>query len=257
MKPKKPSREDRQRLVLDRVLDQGFVSVSEIVELGTVSVMTVHRDLDDLAGRGLIRRVHGGVSALPTSVFESSSDFRLQRQVAAKESLARVAIDFVEPGMSVMLDDSTTTHTLARLLPTIGHLTVITNYRRTIELLREEPDIRLVALGGMYSRTHDSFISPPSETGLDLLAADIVLQSTSTIDGHRAYHQEQDVVVLKRALLRAGRRRVLMLDASKVGRTSLHHFAHLSDFTDVVVTDDVPQAVVDEIGEHTTVHVAP
>ena len=106
------------------------------------------------------------------------------------------------------------------------------------------------------SRTHDSFIGPPSETGLDSYAADIVFQSTSTIDTERAYHQEQDVVMMKRVMLRSGTRRVLVLDGSKVGRTSLHHFAKLSDYTDVILTEDVPSDVVVRIAEHTNVHIA-
>jgi DeoR/GlpR family transcriptional regulator of sugar metabolism len=253
---KKPPRGERQRVIIDHVLDRGFASVAELVELSDVSVMTVHRDLDDLASRGLIRRVHGGVSALPTSVFESSSEFRMQRQSPAKEQLARKALEFVDTGMSVMLDDSTTILALARLLPEVGHLTVISNYRQVLEVFREKPDIHFIMLGGQYSRTHDSFIGPPSETGLDSYAADIVFQSTSTIDTERAYHQEQDVVMMKRVMLRSGTRRVLVLDGSKVGRTSLHHFAKLSDFTDVILTDDVTPDIVDRIAEHTRVHIA-
>ena len=252
----KAPRAERQRLIIDHVLDRGFASVAELVELSNVSVMTVHRDLDDLASRGLIRRVHGGVSALPTSVFESSSEFRMQRQSQAKAVLARKALEFVETGMSVMLDDSTTVLALARLLPEVGHLTVISNYRQVLELFRDEPEIHFIMLGGQYSRTHDSFIGPPSETGLDSYAADIVFQSTSTIDTERAYHQEQDVVMMKRVMLRSGTRRVLVLDGSKVGRTSLHHFARLSDYTDVILTDDVPKETVERIAEHTNVHIA-
>jgi DeoR/GlpR family transcriptional regulator of sugar metabolism len=252
----KTSRTQRQRQIVDHVLERGFASVSDLVELSDVSVMTVHRDLDDLATRGLLRRVRGGVSALPTSVFESSSDFRMQRQASAKEALARKALGFVESGMSLLLDDSTTVLALARLLPDVGHLTVISNYRQALEVFRDQSEIHFIMLGGQYSRTHDSFIGPPSESGLDSYAVDIVFQSTSTIDGQRAYHQEQDVVQMKRVMLQAGARRVLMLDGSKVGRTSLHHFAHLSDFTDVILTDDVSADIVAEISEHAAVHLA-
>lgn len=253
---KKAPRAERQRIIIDHVLDEGFASVADLVKLSNVSVMTVHRDLDELATRGLIRRLRGGVSALPTSVFESSSEFRMQRQSRAKEVLARKAFEFVESGMSVMIDDSTTILALARLLPQIGHLTVISNYRQILEVFRDEPDIRFIMLGGQYSRTHDSFIGPPSETGLDAYAADIVFQSTSTIDNERAYHQEQDVVMMKRVMLTSGTRRVLVLDGSKVGRTSLYQFAHLRDYTDVVLTDDVSREVIAAVSEHTTVHIA-
>ncbi len=256
-RPESMSRQSRQRQILDHVLEAGTASAAELAALTGRSLMTVHRDLDDLAGRGLVRKYHGGVSALPTSVFESSSDFRMQRRTESKAALARQAITFIEPGMSVMLDDSTTVLALARLLDRVGPLTVLTNYRQAVELLIDVTDIRLIVIGGQYSRTHDSFIGPSDQTGLDTYAVDIVFQSTSTMDDRMTYHQEQEVVTMKRVMLRAGARRVLMMDGSKVGQTSLHRYVAVEEFTDVILTDDVDQDLVARIGEHTTVLVAP
>ncbi|MTB89431.1 DeoR/GlpR transcriptional regulator [Aeromicrobium senzhongii] len=253
--PARPSRAQRQRRIIDRVVEQGFASVAELVEDAGVSVMTIHRDLDDLAGRGLLRRVHGGVSALPTGVFESSSEFRMQRQVEAKDALARTALGFVEPGMSVLLDDSTTALALARLLPTVGAVTVITNYRQVLEVLMDQDEVSVIMLGGAYSRTHDSFIGAPDASGLATYAVDVSFQSTSTIDDVRAYHQEQELVLMKRAMIGAGERSVLMIDGSKVGRRSLHRFAELSEFSDLVVTPDVPVAMRETMAEHVRLHV--
>lgn len=250
------SRVDRQRQILDHVLGAGSATAADLAELTGRSVMTVHRDLDDLAGRGLLRRFHGGVSALPTSVFESSSDFRMQRRTAAKDALARKALEFVEPGMSVMLDDSTTVLALARLLGDVGPITVLTNYRQAIELLVDATDVRLIVVGGQYSRTHDSFIGPPDQTGLDAYAVDVVFQSTSTMDQTMTYHQERDIVAMKRVMLQAGSRRVLMMDGSKVGQTSLHRYVAVDRFTDVILTDDVEDAVVERLREQATVHLA-
>ncbi len=246
----------RQREILDYVQLMTSVGAAELAEKFNRSLMTIHRDLDDLAARGLLRKFHGGVSALPTSVFESSSDFRMQRNLGAKESLAREAIKLVEPGMSVMIDDSTTVLTLARLLLDIGHLTVITNYRQAIDLFVDSPDINLIVIGGSYSKTHDSFIAAPSQSGLDTYAVDVVFQSTSTMDALMTYHQEQDIVLMKRTMLQAGTRRVLMMDSSKVGHTSLHRFVPVSDFTDVILTSDVSPELVDAIGESAIVHLA-
>ena len=244
----------RQRLILDHVLRAGSATAAELAELTGRSLMTVHRDLEDLAARQLIRKFHGGVSALPTSVFESSSEFRLHRRSEDKAALAQRALTFVEPGMSVMLDDSTTVLALAGLLRERAPLTVVSNYRQVLEVLADASDIHLIMIGGAYSRTHDSFISPPDQTNLEAYAVDITFQSTSTMDERTTYHQEQDIVSMKRVMLRTGRRRVLMMDGSKVGHTSLHRFVAVSEFTDVILTDDVAQATVDRIAERTAVH---
>lgn len=181
----------------------------------------------------------------------------MQMQPEAKAALARKAAEFVEAGMSVMLDDSTTVFALARLLNGIGPLTVITNYRQAIELFRENDDIRLIVTGGQYSRTHDSFIGLPSEGSVSSYAVDAVFQSTSTMTTEMTYHQEQDVVHMKRAMLKAGTRRFLLMDGTKIGRTSLHLYVPVSDFTDVVFTEDVPSEFRDAVEEHARVHVAP
>jgi DeoR/GlpR family transcriptional regulator of sugar metabolism len=236
----------RQRTLLDYVLKAGSVTSAELADVANCSLMTIHRDLDELASRGLVRKFHGGVSALPTSVFESSSAFRIQRSSESKEKLAREAIKFIEPGMSVMLDDSTTVLALARLLSDFGPITVITNYRPNIEILSDCPDVRLIVLGGTYSRTHDSFIGIPNMTGIENYAVDAVF----------TYHQEHDVVLMKRAMLHTGTRKFLLLDESKIGKTSLNRFVPASEFTDLVLTDATPPDVISQLREVTTVHIA-
>ena len=247
--PPTDSREARQRQILDHVLAHGQATAPELAELTGRSLMTVHRDLEDLAGRQLLRRFHGGVSALPTSMFESSSEFRLLRRAAEKAALAEAATTMVEPGMSVMLDDSTTVLALARLLDAKAPLTVVTNYLPAFELLAQSSDIRMIMIGGQYSRTHDSFIGPPDQTNIESYAVDIAFQSTSTMDATMTYHQEQDVVSMKRAMLRTGTKRVLLMDGAKVGHTSLHRFVPVTAFTDVLLTEDADPEIAARIGE--------
>ena len=249
-------RDLRRRAILNYVLEKGQATASELTEVVGKSLMTVHRDLDDLASRGLVRKFHGGVSALPTSMFESSSEFRKQRNSEAKASLAVMAAQLVEPGMSILLDDSSTVLELAKLLPQKAPLTVLTNYREAIDVLVEAEDIRVIAIGGTYSKTHNSFVGSPHLTGLDSYAVDIVFQSTSTMDGQMTYHQEEDLVLMKRAMLNAGTRKVLMMDSSKVGRTSLHQFVPIQAFTDVILTKDVPRSLFSEVAETVRFHFA-
>ena len=66
----------------------------------------------------------------PSSLFESNVRYRLATARAEKETLAHYALGLIEPGQALLLDDATTTLALARLLPSIAPLTVITNYLR-------------------------------------------------------------------------------------------------------------------------------
>ncbi|GLV74380.1 DeoR/GlpR family DNA-binding transcription regulator [Streptomyces hygroscopicus] len=249
------ARQQRHRLIVDHVLARGDATVAELAELTGVSLMTVHRDIAELADRGILRKYHGGVSAQPSMVFESSSDFRLHAHTDEKRALARAALPFVAPGMSVMLDDSTSALALARLLPEVGPLTVVTNYRLIAEELREVESIRLICVGGEYSRTHDSWIGLPAMDMISGISVDLSVLSTSAMTAGMTFHQEQEIVSIKRATRQAGARSVLLMDHSKVGRRALHRLESVDSFDHVLLTGPVDEELVREMRELTDVRV--
>lgn len=256
-KSRQSARHLRQSTVVDHVVANGFASASDLAALTEVSLMTVHRDIDELVGRGVLRKFHGGVSAQPSTVFESSSDFRMHAATAEKEALADAAVRFVNPGMSVILDDSTTTLSLARRLGEVGPLTVATNYLRTIEVLREVDDVRLLGLGGEYSRTHDSFLGMSCQEAIGRLSLDVMFQSTSAMNESMTFHQEQEIVMIKRALMSSASLKVLLMDSGKVGRTALHRFAPVGEFDHVLIAGEVAEPMLEAMREHTDVRHVP
>src|SRR5947199_26608 len=62
----------RQAVVLEEVRRRGGVRVSDLTELLRVSDMTIRRDLDVLARRGLVEKVHGGATAVAGPVAVAS-----------------------------------------------------------------------------------------------------------------------------------------------------------------------------------------
>jgi DeoR/GlpR family transcriptional regulator of sugar metabolism len=103
---RRPSVTARRDAVARLVIEHGTISVAQLADILSVSVMTIHRDLNDLAAEGAIRRVRGGASAEPSAVFESSARFRLTRQAPAKGAIARAALTHIKPGMSLALSSS-------------------------------------------------------------------------------------------------------------------------------------------------------
>ncbi|MCC6313882.1 MAG: DeoR/GlpR transcriptional regulator, partial [Thermomicrobiales bacterium] len=200
----------------------------------------------------------GGATPQPSSLFESDVRYRLGAAREEKEALARYALRLIEPGQAVLLDDASTTLALARLLPTAAPLTAITNFRPSIELLRETPEIRLIALGGEYFPHHDSFMGLVCEGALATIRADIFFMSTSAVSGGIAWHQEPITVSAKRAMLKAATKRVLLIDHGKLGKVALHQLAPLSDFDLVVVDDGIDEGGIRELREaHVCFEIAP
>lgn len=227
---------DRQQQIADFVMANGSASARSLADQFGVSLMTVHRDLDELESRGVVRKHRGGVTAQPSSSFESHLAYRLGHAPDAKRQIAIAARQLVEPGMSVMLDDSTSALAVAELLRDALPLTIITNFVEIISLVAGWDDVRLIALGGEYHAAHHSFLGVPCVEAVAGLRADVLFTSSSTVDDRFVYHQEQEIVFVKRAMLSSAGKRVLLMDNSKLDRPALHRLAPLGDF-DHVITD--------------------
>jgi DeoR/GlpR family transcriptional regulator of sugar metabolism len=239
--------EVRRAAVADHLLTAGSASVADLAEHFGVSLMTVHRDLATLESRGVIRRFRGGASALPSSVFESSIAYRKTTMLKEKAAIANAARSLIEPGMSVMLDEGSTMLALAEAIREVTPLTVVTNHVDAMVTLRSASGIRLIGIGGEYNPNHDAFTGVQCIEAIGQLRGDILFISASALDVTAAYHQEQEVVLIKRALMRSAARRILLVDSSKLGKTALHRLAPLTDF-DLLITDDhAPKSLIADL----------
>lgn len=242
-----PQRVSRQQRVADAVVESGSLTAAELADRFRVSLMTIHRDLDELAKQGVVRKFHGGVSAQPSNVFEANIRYRRKINRPEKLALATYARTLVEPGTAVMIDDSTTTLEVARLVGDGTPLTVVTNACGVAAELQDKDEIRLITVGGEYSRTHDSYLGTVCTDTIARLHVDLLLLSTSAMSTTEIFHQETDIVEVKRAMIRAAARTVLLMDHTKVDRSALHSIVPLSDVDQVVVDWNTSGAFVDAL----------
>ncbi len=230
----------RQRAITEAVMTEGAVRIEQLAARFGISVMTVHRDLDELEGRGLLRKSRGIATATPTSLVESSDVYRASRQLAEKEALARCALELVEPGQAILLDDSTTVLHLARRLQAKAPLTVITNVLTIMDELRGVRGITLIGLGGQYYNWCSAFMGRITTQSISMLHADTFIMSTAAITNDIVFHQSLETVDVKRAMFDAAARRILLADHTKFDKQALHALVPLSDFDTVIVDDATP-----------------
>ncbi|MGI8697428.1 MAG: DeoR/GlpR family DNA-binding transcription regulator, partial [Mycobacteriales bacterium] len=225
----------RQRAITEAVMAEGAIRIESLAERFSISNMTVHRDLDELENRGLLRKSRGIATATSTRLVESSDVYRFSRQLAEKEAVARAAMDFIEPGQAVILDDSTTVHHVAQHLHHRTPLTVITNVLTLMNELNGVRGISLLSLGGQYYNWCSAFMGRMTTQAIDNLRADTVLMSTSAITDDIAFHQTLETVDTKRAMFDAASTRILLADHTKFAKRALHALVPLSDFDTVIV----------------------
>jgi DeoR/GlpR family transcriptional regulator of sugar metabolism len=244
------SPEQRQKQIADVVMERGSLSAQELAGMFGVSVMTVHRDLDELERQGIVRKYRGGVTAQPSGVFESNVAYRQKAMREEKRAVAKHAVQHIEPGMSIMLDDATTTAAMIPHLEGLAPLRVATNYLSAMQQLTQLKNIGLMALGGDYDPLHDSFLGTTCLECIESIRVDAVFVSTSALSGRYAYHQEDRIVAVKRKMLEAAAKRYLLMDHTKLGKVALHRLVPLVEFDLVIVDAGASEPALADLKRH-------
>ena len=237
----------RRQLMAEAVMAEGTMRIEDLTERFGISLMTAHRDLDELADRGLLRKTRGIVSAAPTRLIESSDVYRSSRQAAEKRAIAEAAAAFIEPGQAVFFDDSTTVLQLVPHLATRVPLTAISNSITLINELKGIRDLSLLGLGGRFYNWCNAFMGPVTTAEIRRLRADRVFMSMSAITDDMVFHQSPEVVETKKAMFDSAAMRILLADHTKFERRALHAMCGLDEFDVIIVDDGTPPLQVERM----------
>jgi DeoR/GlpR family transcriptional regulator of sugar metabolism len=227
--------------------------VADLARTFGVSEMTVRRDLRVLARDGKLERVHGGaVDTVPERPFDEVAVERYD----VKDRIGAAAAALVRDGQAVMIDIGTTTLQAARHLR--GRpVTVITTNLAVYEELVGDPAIEIVLSGGLVRRNYRSFIGVLAEDSLRQLSADVAFLGTSGIDPQLAVWDSTMIEVpIKRAMIAAADRVVLLADAQKFSMTGVVRVCGPQDIDQIVTDAAVPasrRATIHEAGIEVTI----
>ncbi|SFW87274.1 DeoR/GlpR family DNA-binding transcription regulator [Amycolatopsis australiensis] len=248
---------ERQRIIVERLRGTDQVAVAELAAATGASEMTVRRDLDQLAARGVLRRVHGGAVPASPSGIEPPFAARATAAIAAKRAIAAAAAELVRDGETIVLDGGTTALELARLLRGRA-VTVMPLSLHAVRELADAPGVRLLLPGGEPRPGEQSLTGPLTLASLRALRFDVAVLSPCAFDvrsGLTAFDLGDAEV--KQTALAVAARAIVLADGAKWGRAALAHVC-AADRADVVITD--PGAPEDQraaLAEHgVLVHVA-
>ena len=227
---------ERRERILDVVKATGYSSVTELGERFGVSEMTVRRDLGRLEEQGLVRVVHGGVSAANDLRTPLEFQFRTHHNMLAKRALGVHAAGMVEPGSVIAVDAGTTTLELARRLPAGRGLTVVTHSLPAMGVIARREGVRLIGLAGTYEPEIQAFAGQLASSPLAELRVQTMFLATSSIRDGAMWATTSHDVEMKRALMQVADRVVLLVDSSKFEYSAFMMVAPLSAVS-VMVTD--------------------
>ena len=228
---------ERQQEILARTRADGRADVGQLALELDVTPETVRRDLTVLERHGVLRRVHGGAIPVERLGFEPGVADRQGVLAAEKQRIAKVALEELPDGGAIVLDAGTTTIRLAEMLPTDRDLTVVTHALPIAMVLATRPNVILHLLGGTVRGRTLAGVGPWTEHALADVYVDVAFLGTNGLTVERGLTTpDLQEAAVKRALIRAARRTVVLADHTKVGRADLAQVAPLTE-VDTIVTD--------------------
>ncbi|MEO3809034.1 DeoR/GlpR family DNA-binding transcription regulator [Sphaerisporangium sp. B11E5] len=240
--------EERQQEILRRARAIGRVDVVTLAGEFSVTTETVRRDLTVLERAGVLRRVHGGAIPVERLGFEPALAARDEVMTAEKERIAKAAVGELPEDGSIIIDAGSTTGRLVQILPADRELTVIVNSPPLATVLATRANLSVIMLGG---RVRGRTLATVDDWGLRPLArlnVDVAFMAANGCSvAHGLTTPDPAEAAIKRAMIDAANRSVLLADHTKFGDTYLARFASLSEI-DVVITDSgVDPAVAAEL----------
>ena len=239
----------RRDIILGHI-QAGGARVSELVDLLGVSDMTIRRDIEFLATRGLVHKVHGG--ALPTGAMravEPGFVVKSQLWVAEKRAIARAAAAMVRPGSAIAISAGTTTFQVARELRAVPDLTIVTNSMLIAQVLQDGAEVgqSLILTGG--SRTpSDALVGPVAVESLRVLNVDVLFLGVHGMSlGAGLTTPNLVEAATNRALVAAAARTVVTADHTKWGVVGLSSFGRLEDVECLVTDTALAPEVIERI----------
>lgn len=237
----------RQKHFLTYLTDRKAAQISELSTAFGVSMSTVRRDLRDMEGKGLVRRIHGGV-LLPNNYDDAGEAVVMERagqQADAKERIGQAAAALVRDNSAIIMTAGTTVETMVPHLADKRGLTVITNALNIACGLARRPSIDLIVLGGWLRHSEFSLLGHLTTQALQDLHADQIFHGIFGIDvEHGLTGANIQEVHTDRAMISAARELVVLADHTKFDRVGRVRLLPIDASSTVVTDTDAPAADV-------------
>ncbi len=215
----------------------GRVDVVTLAEELSVTTETIRRDLTVLERAGTLRRVHGGAIPVERLGFEPALAARDEVMTAEKERIAKAALAELPQDGAIIIDAGSTTSRLAQMLPADRELTVIVNSPPLATMLATRVNLKVIMLGGRVRGRTLATVDDWALRPLDNLHVDVAFMATNGCSVSRGLTTPDPAeAAIKRAMISAATRTVLLADHTKFANSYLARFATLAD-VDTVITD--------------------
>ncbi|HEY3982728.1 DeoR/GlpR family DNA-binding transcription regulator [Cedecea sp.] len=229
--------EQRQAMIHQILTETGRVIGADVARKLGVSEHTIRRDLQELARRGLCKKVYGGA----ISQFQQSASFetRVSQDVGEKSQVARKCAGMIKANTCVFLDAGSTYLAMVEFIPEELDLTIVTNSPQIAAALSGRTRGELILLGGKVNPLTGSTLGSDTVNQLRGMVFDQTFIGVCGLDpqaGLSAVYYED--ACFKRELLSQSNEVVAAVTANKMSQVARYKVAPCEDIDVAVVSTE-------------------
>lgn len=241
--------EERRMRIREMLAAQRTVTVSGLMNAFHVTTATIRRDLAELENEGVLVRSHGGaVSRTASTDFQLPYEALRKSNTTEKEAIALEADRLIQDGDTVFLEGSTTVYELACVLSKRSHLTVVTNSPPILNKLQGSSGISVMSTGGELQKDTAYLSGAWALRSLAEIRVDKAILGVSAIDLEYGISTTRPALAeVKRALVKAAKTRIALVDHSKFGKQDFVHVGPISDYQVIVTESGTPPKMIAEL----------
>jgi len=252
LKDERMNKNERLTKILEILRSEGNASTKYLANVLQVSEATIRRDLAELSLEDSLplKRVHGGIIySLEKIGTEPMFNIKLSQRVEEKRKIAKLAVNFVEEGDTIILDSGTTCYYLAKELIKRRGLKVVVVDIKIAEELAKYPTIQTVLIGGEIRPGYFSIGGDMTIKCLSEIRAEKGFLATDGWDLEGTYNASMFEVGVKRAIIKSSLKTYLIADHTKFGKIGFIKVSDLEEFEGIITDKPLPEDVTKNLEE--------
>ena len=229
--------EQRQALLEQILADTGRIIGADVARQLGVSEHTIRRDLQELARKGVCKKVYGGaVSQIKQS---ASFDLRVAQSAPEKLQVARRCAEMIKPGSCIFIDAGSTWLAMVDFIPDDLALTIVTNSPQIAAALSAREKCELIMLGGKVNAQTGSTLGSDTVNKIHEMTFDQTFIGVCGLDPHAGLTAViYEDACLKKAVIGQSNEVIAGVIADKMHQVARYKVASCEDIDVAVVSEN-------------------
>jgi DeoR family transcriptional regulator, fructose operon transcriptional repressor len=237
-----PMQQRRLDYITKAVRAGRFVSLREVAETFDVNMQTARRDVAKLAEKGLLAKTHGGAMPI-TGPDALSLDERIGIQESEKDQIGRAAAVLVQDNDIIIMDGGSTN---SYMLPYLRskRIQIVTNSISLLSRLDDSfPGVEAIVTGGYYYQKSALLLGRSAVKSIKEIHADKAFISAAGVDSSGVYNSNMLVVDIERAMIEQSAETILLVDSTKIGKSSLVKLCGFDEISKILTVGAMPSSI--------------